>query len=422
MEQQYSRSRDKGSDENGRTHSTDPLRGPAVVDAADLNSQDLLRRCWSGTAPKAERQMFFQHLLTCCKAVLREKASCQLLPAYGYVADCHGDGDSFLTHLTHMRQRGVNRIVVLGDAMDQHEGDNSTKSGAVRIMQEVMRAPDISYVLGNHDLLLMQAMSGDAGALAVWVNNGALSTMRDMGVEENLIHEIDEVWSELERELLNPTGSILRRGIYQRLGISDGLSPLEHLGNLLRQMQKNPGLRGVNDFLRRKSLLYFVDSYGSLGIHAGLPIDSETGSANFEYNGRCNLEALAHFESLLPGNEGFRCFASMAAKGQSFLWRRGCWEAFQDERRSSSLLSSLGMLRIIHGHEGPRFEPGLGRSPLLEAGVSHGGGLNGWFLVDSSGIVFVDEHNNALEQLALPGRELLESVADECRKRLEALR
>ena len=71
-------------------------------------------------------------------------------------------------------------IVFLGDLIDR----GSDSAAVVRFLYNAQRRTDeLIVLLGNHEELMLKALSGEAGALSAWMRNGGRSTVRSFGLE-----------------------------------------------------------------------------------------------------------------------------------------------------------------------------------------------------------------------------------------------
>lgn len=98
------------------------------------------------------------------------------------MSDIHGSLHRFRSVMAQISLAAADRLYVLGDVIDRgHFG--------IRILQDLMKMPNATVLLGNHERMMQSALreSGDFGAaLALWHQNGGKITHMDYYALENV--------------------------------------------------------------------------------------------------------------------------------------------------------------------------------------------------------------------------------------------
>lgn len=115
-------------------------------------------------------------------------------------ADLHGQGWAW--DKIKDRLAPSDYLYFLGDAIDRGPY-------GVRIMQEILDRPNTTYILGNHEQMMVDGLCGSEKEISLWTFNGGwptqkvLANMPDEGVE-SLLQEVNEL--PLYAEYTNPDG------------------------------------------------------------------------------------------------------------------------------------------------------------------------------------------------------------------------
>jgi serine/threonine protein phosphatase 1 len=81
------------------------------------------------------------------------------------MSDIHGQYTAFLEMLDKIRFSGKDRLCVLGDAIDRGpEG--------IAVLRHIMKAPNISMILGNHEKMMLDALTESEEIDQDWYYNG----------------------------------------------------------------------------------------------------------------------------------------------------------------------------------------------------------------------------------------------------------
>ena len=106
------------------------------------------------------------------------------------IGDIHGRADLFSALLARIRQdnasrpRAQTRIVVLGDVVDR--GPDSAAL-VTRLMRYTHANRRFIVLKGNHEQVMLAALSGDLTAAQAWLNYGGVATLRSWGVPEDVL-------------------------------------------------------------------------------------------------------------------------------------------------------------------------------------------------------------------------------------------
>jgi serine/threonine protein phosphatase 1 len=91
------------------------------------------------------------------------------------VSDIHGEADRFHTMLETINFTADDTLYVIGDVIDRHPG-------GVDILKEVMAAPNMVMLLGNHEQMCLDTLGPHSvyGSRALWKQNGGSRTYREL--------------------------------------------------------------------------------------------------------------------------------------------------------------------------------------------------------------------------------------------------
>ena len=95
------------------------------------------------------------------------------------VADLHGNGEMWVQVRSFLKREDT--LYVLGDAADR--GPNGWA-----IIKDILETPNIKYLLGNHDVMLLDTFVEDFdgfGSHAYWNYNGSFPTYTDIQEDKN---------------------------------------------------------------------------------------------------------------------------------------------------------------------------------------------------------------------------------------------
>lgn len=102
------------------------------------------------------------------------------------MSDLHGNKEGFFSMLEAIPIKAEDSLYILGDVIDRNDG-------GIEILREIMKRKNTMMLLGNHELMLLEALSPDGKddiddeALYRWLLNGGDPTyaaMVEMTVEE----------------------------------------------------------------------------------------------------------------------------------------------------------------------------------------------------------------------------------------------
>ena len=108
------------------------------------------------------------------------------------IGDIHGCYDLWLDLLDRIEQHaralpdGPNpRLILLGDMIDRGPGSRKV----LRVAYETQRQHgDLVVLLGNHEMMMLDAIAGRKGALDAWLRFGGQETLRSFGIEPPFKH------------------------------------------------------------------------------------------------------------------------------------------------------------------------------------------------------------------------------------------
>ena len=91
------------------------------------------------------------------------------------ISDIHGEGDRFHDMLQIINFSPSDTMYILGDVIDR-------KSDGVDLLQEIMAAPNMIMLLGNHEDMCLKTLGpkSEFGARQLWTSNGGSSTYREL--------------------------------------------------------------------------------------------------------------------------------------------------------------------------------------------------------------------------------------------------
>jgi serine/threonine protein phosphatase 1 len=100
------------------------------------------------------------------------------------MSDIHGQYTAFLHMLDLIHFTSRDRLCVLGDAIDRGPD-------GIAVLQHIMRTPNITMILGNHENMMLEAIVGEQGKSYSWFHNGFEPTIRAFDkLSNNEKHEI----------------------------------------------------------------------------------------------------------------------------------------------------------------------------------------------------------------------------------------
>ena len=106
------------------------------------------------------------------------------------IGDVHGCAEHLRELLTRIRQDNADRtsrltrLVFLGDLIDR----GLQSAAVVRQVQRWSQASDrVIVIRGNHEVMMLRALTGDINALQLWLRFGGESTLKSWGVPERLL-------------------------------------------------------------------------------------------------------------------------------------------------------------------------------------------------------------------------------------------
>jgi len=108
------------------------------------------------------------------------------------IGDIHGRADLFSDLIAMIRQDNATRtpartrIIVLGDVVDR--GPDSAALVA-RLMRYSNASPRFTVLKGNHEQIMLAAISGNTTAAQMWIKYGGATTLMSWGLQEDLIAE-----------------------------------------------------------------------------------------------------------------------------------------------------------------------------------------------------------------------------------------
>ena len=86
------------------------------------------------------------------------------------LSDLHGDDKRYEAFVTEKLQDD-DTAYILGDAIDR-------QTGGIKIIRDIMKRPNVHLILGNHEYMMMKALSEEAihGDRITWWSNGGIDT------------------------------------------------------------------------------------------------------------------------------------------------------------------------------------------------------------------------------------------------------
>ena len=91
------------------------------------------------------------------------------------MADLHGELDFFQEMLEQIHFSDTDHLYILGDVIDRGPG-------GVDILEQIMDAPNITMLLGNHEQMCLSTLGphNEWGARDLWRHNGGATTYREL--------------------------------------------------------------------------------------------------------------------------------------------------------------------------------------------------------------------------------------------------
>ena len=91
------------------------------------------------------------------------------------MSDIHGEIDRYHQMLERINFSEKDTLYIIGDVIDRHPG-------GVDILKEIMGAPNIIMLLGNHERMCLDTMGSENvyGSRALWQQNGGRGTYREL--------------------------------------------------------------------------------------------------------------------------------------------------------------------------------------------------------------------------------------------------
>ena len=91
------------------------------------------------------------------------------------MSDLHGELDFFQEMLEQIHFSDTDHLYILGDVIDRG-------TGGVDILEQIMDAPNITMLLGNHEQMCLSALGphNKWGARDLWLHNGGATTYREL--------------------------------------------------------------------------------------------------------------------------------------------------------------------------------------------------------------------------------------------------
>ncbi len=213
--------------------------------------------------------------------------------------------------LSKRAERNSDKIIGLGDLIDRgiHNID------VLKRAQELNSSGRYTQILGNHDLLFVNAALGDELSLVNWIRNGGEKTLDEFRV--------------------NPLQKILSKMF--------GYTP-----------KQSVMFMDFAYWIMENAKLYHIDEHGALYTHAGIPINDE-GVSTLEYSGIKGIKCLDKAtddlrNALLQRNFGHEVFKFLQGNENAFLWDTNWFEKLIKIDSANNLIDSLGINHLIFGH------------------------------------------------------------------------
>lgn len=91
------------------------------------------------------------------------------------MADLHGERNLFVRMLEHIQFSDTDQLYILGDVIDRG-------TGGVDILEQIMAAPNMTMLLGNHEQMCLSTLGPDNafGARDLWRQNGGMTTYLEL--------------------------------------------------------------------------------------------------------------------------------------------------------------------------------------------------------------------------------------------------
>lgn len=91
------------------------------------------------------------------------------------MADLHGERNLFVRMLEHIQFSDTDQLYILGDVIDRG-------TGGVDILEQIMAAPNMTMLLGNHEQMCLSTLGPDNafGARDLWRQNGGMTTYQEL--------------------------------------------------------------------------------------------------------------------------------------------------------------------------------------------------------------------------------------------------
>ena len=191
------------------------------------------------------------------------------------IGDIHGRADLFVDLLSLIREdnasrpRALTRIILLGDVVDR--GPDS--AALVARLMRYTRASDRFIVLkGNHEQIMLAALSGDTAAAQMWLKYGGAATLVSWGLSEDLVNGgvVSTVMSQARRHISSETLAWLRQ---LRQYIRSGNVLFVHAGlrpNVALRRQSPSDLMWIReDFIESEVVHPFLVVHGHTIMESG---------------------------------------------------------------------------------------------------------------------------------------------------------
>ncbi|MBM3248940.1 MAG: methyltransferase domain-containing protein, partial [Candidatus Omnitrophica bacterium] len=309
------------------------------------------------------------------------------------LSDLHGNYRRFMQALGFYRT--IRELILLGDYMDRD-------SEGVKVYEEVRRQVENGAIalFGNHELLTVLTLLGEGSKfyLMLWMVNHGMDVFKELGIFPKDLNEKD--LREKARVVFFPPLA----GVYhtQELKVQyfEQLFP-GVLDRLLAIAKSNEKLKEIAIWYQQNLKLYYLDKFGTLFVHAGVPVDDITGHVFLEYKGWYGLAALDQDQKDLRNAQNSSDEAFKFLDKSSSVLNIRDWaipnilpmHTKNIEERNQRILDELGVNRIVFGHD-PQKDGVLNVDNhffCIDRGMAnYYQGAGGFLVFDSYGFLFYD--------------------------------
>ena len=241
------------------------------------------------------------------------------------VSDSHGLYDIVEKLEEKVAAQALSRRIYLGDYLDRGPK-------GIALLKKIFngyRQRNTIIMLGNHDLFFISAMLfDDVNAFFTWMINGGFAVLSELN------HEKYAEFSDCIQALAEEPDTY-DEPLFRQVFV------------LYKMVKQEMELVSLATELLLVGKIFYIDQYGTLYTHAGLPVRG--GLAHIIYDQHSGREAIVQFEKdweAAPLDRKKYLFETYIDPGQ-WLWVVN-WE--QKLRDEELFMMHLGITRIIRGH------------------------------------------------------------------------